>query len=163
MKRWPLFFVLAVPALLTVFPAAGQISVGDTLTTQIGAPDTLTAGVAEWDKAKPHPTKYGETRDLLTGATHDLSWLDIHAHILFAGRSFSPPANEMADHLLIVREGSLTVTIGSTHKVLGPRGAGLFTAGDNPVFLNTGTANVSCYLFSFRSKSGMDHARARQG
>jgi (S)-ureidoglycine aminohydrolase len=153
---------ILLAVLFFVGPAAAQISVGDTLTTQTGPADTLTAGVAEWEKAKPQPTKYGETRDLLTGATHDLSWLDIHAHILYAGRSFSPPANEKADHLLIVREGSLTVTSGTTRKVLGPGGIGLFSAGDNPVFLNTGTANVSCYLFSFRGKKSINHLRAKQ-
>jgi len=142
--------------------AAAQITIGDTIITQVGPADTLTSGVAEWDKAKPRPVKYGENRDLLTGATRDLSRLDIHAHILFPGRSFSPPASEMTDRLLIVREGSLTVTLGSTHKVLGPGGIGLFTVGDNPVFLNTGTENVSCYLLSFRGKSQPGAAGAKK-
>jgi uncharacterized cupin superfamily protein len=162
MKKRLLFLVLAFPSVLAMYKATGQITVGDTLTTQIAAPDTLMAGVAEWDKAKPRPTKYGETRDLLTGATRDLSWLDIHAHILYAGKSFAPPADETADRLLIVREGSLTVTIGSTHKVLGPGGVGLFAAGDNPVFLNSSTDNAGCFLLSFRGKGRIDPGRAKQ-
>jgi (S)-ureidoglycine aminohydrolase len=68
----------------------------------------------------------------------------------------------MADHLLIVRDGSLTVTIGNTHKVLSSGGVGLFAAGENPVFLNTGTANASLYLLSLRGKGSLDHSRARQ-
>jgi len=144
-----------------VHSAAGQISVGDTLTTQIAAPDTLTAGVIEWDKAKPRPEKYGETRDLLTGATRDLSWLDIHAYILYKGKSFAPPASEAADRLLIVREGNCTVTIGAVHKVLGPGGVGFFSAGENPVFLNTGTDTVSCYLLSFRGKGRLGQSRIK--
>ena len=68
----------------------------------------------------------------------------------------------MADRLLIVREGTLTVTFGSTHKVLGPGGVGLFAAGDNPVFLNTGTDNVSCYLLSFRGKGRPGAAGAKK-
>lgn len=154
--------VLALALLVTGSPAVAQIRVGDTLTTQIGPPDTLRSVVVEWEKAKPRATKYGEARDLLTGATHDLSWLDIHAHILYSGRSFAPPRNETADHLLVVREGSLTVTVGAIHKVLGPGGIGLFAAGDNPVFFNTGTANAVCYLFSFRSRAGMHRDRAKQ-
>lgn len=162
MKRGLPFAAILLVLFTSGLPVTGQISVSDTLTTQIGPPDTLTAGVAEWDKARVHPTKYGETRDLLTGATHDLSLLDIHVHILYGGKSFSPPAGESADRLLIVREGSITVTVGSQHKVLGPGGVGLFTAGDAPLLLNTGTANATCYLFSFRSRVRMDHDRAKQ-
>jgi len=148
--------------LLSPSRTTGQITVGDTLTTQTGAPDTLTAGVIEWDKAKPRETKYGETRDLLTGATRDLSWLDIHAHTLYSGRSFTTAPNEAADNLLIVRDGSITVTLGATHKVLGPGGIGLFAAGEKPAFLNTSTANASCYLLSFRAKGKVDRNRAKQ-
>ncbi|HEY4337991.1 MAG TPA: hypothetical protein VGM89_18905, partial [Puia sp.] len=161
MKRSLLLWMLTVPAVVMVHHATGQITVGDTLTTQIAAPDTLTAGVIEWDKSRARPAKYGETRDLLTGSTRDLSWLDIHAQILYAGKSFTPSASETADRLLIVREGNLTVTIGAIHKVLGPGGVGLFPAGDNPVFLNTGTASVSCYLLSFRGKGRLGQSRTK--
>ena len=122
MKRRLFVLILAVPAFFHMNHAMGQISVGDTLTTETGAPDTLTASVIGWDKTKSRPVRYGETRDLLTGATHDLSWLEINAHFLYAGATLAPPAKESADRLLIVREGELTVTVGTTHKVLGPGG-----------------------------------------
>src|SRR5579859_221494 len=162
MKRALPIIILLFLTLAAGVRTLGQISIGDTVTTQVGPPDTLTAGVAEWEKAKPHPAKYGETRDLLTGATHDLSLLDVRAHTLYAGQSFSPPANEAADRLLIVREGSLTVTIGTLQKVLGPGGVGLFAAGEAPLLVNTSTANATCYLLSFRSKGRIDRNRARQ-
>jgi uncharacterized cupin superfamily protein len=162
MKKSFSLITLVVVVLFAGLRVAAQTTVGDTLTTQISSPDTLTAGVAEWEKAKPRPTKYGETRDLLTGATRDLSWLDIHAHVLYPGKTFSPPANEAADRLLIVREGSLTVTAGTIHKVLGPGGVGLFAAGEDPTLLNTGTTNATCYLLSFRGKGPIDRQRAKQ-
>jgi (S)-ureidoglycine aminohydrolase len=164
MKRgipYAVAFVLVL-TLATGLKGVGQITVSDTLTTQIGPADTLTAGVSEWDRARTHPTKYGESRDLLAGATRDLSLLDVRAHTLYAGQSFSPPASETADHLFIIRDGSITVTIGTMHKVLGPGGVGLFAAGDIPLLLNTGTSNATCYLFSFQSKDRIDHGRAKQ-
>ena len=163
LKRGLPFAVLLLLTLATALQGAAQIAVSDTVTAQIGPPDTLTAGVSEWDHAKAHPTKYGETRDLLTGATHDLSLLDVRAHILNAGQSFSPPAGEAADQLLIIREGNITVTFGAIRKVLGPGGVGLFAAGDKPVFLNTGTSTASCYMLSFRSKGRLDRDRAKRG
>lgn len=163
MKRGIPYAIVSVLllTLATGLRGLAQITVTDTLTTQVGPADTLTAGVSEWDRARNHPTKYGESRDLLNGATHDLSLLDVHAHTLYAGQSFSPPA-ESADHLLIIRDGNITVTIGAMHKVLGPGGVGLFAAGDIPLLLNTGTSNATCYLFSFRSNGRIDHGRAKR-
>lgn len=162
MKRRFLFAATLLLTLVTCLQTTGQISVTDTLTTQIGPADTLASGVSEWDHARPHATSYGESRDLLTGTTRDLSLLDVRAHILYAGQSFSPPADEMADHLLIVRDGNITVTIGTVQKVLGPGGVGLFAAGDIPVLLNTSTTKAACYLLSFRSKGRLEHGRAKQ-
>jgi mannose-6-phosphate isomerase-like protein (cupin superfamily) len=162
MKKRLLLLIFAVPALLATLSATAQNDVGDTITTQVGPADTLTTRVTEWERSKPREVPYGESRDLLTGATRDLSRLDINAQILFEGKSFSPPTGELADRLLIVRDGSLTVTIGSTRKVLGPGGIGLFVAGDNPSFLNTGTDKVAFYLLSFRGKGHRSESRVKQ-
>jgi (S)-ureidoglycine aminohydrolase len=124
--------------------------------------DTLKAGVADWNKLPVRHTEYGEDRQVLKGATHDLSNLDIQACTIFPGRDLSPAPAEFADRLLIVREGSITVQAGSSHKVLGPGGIGLFAAGNVPVLSNTGTANAVCYIFSFRSRSSPSQDRVAQ-
>jgi (S)-ureidoglycine aminohydrolase len=155
-----LVFILGLFAALQ---GVGQITVSDTITTQTGPADTLTPTVVGWEKAKPLATKYGESRDLTTSVTHDLALLDIRAFTLSTGKSFTPSPKEAADHLLIVHDGNLTVAIGGQRKVLGPGGIGLFSAGDTPILLNTGTSNVTCYWLSFRSKGQIDHARAKQG
>lgn len=127
------------------------------------APDTLKAQVCEWTKERARPEKYGSSRQVLTGATHDLSLLDIRAITLRPGKSAVAitPATP-ADQLIIVKEGSLTVTAGNTSKKLGPGGVALFAAGEDPICNNAGPAPVTYYLLRFQSRSPEDINRARQ-
>jgi (S)-ureidoglycine aminohydrolase len=126
------------------------------LTTHIFAQaDTLTAGVSQWNKAPATPTKTGESRRILAGATRDLTQLDIRAIILKPGQSASPPSRvaENPDLLLIVKEGTLSLTTLNARKQLGPGGIALFAAGEQPGLSNTGTTPVTYYLFCFQSRS----------
>ena len=147
--------------LIAGLTASAQITLNDTVTMQIG-PDTLTAGVSRPETAKVRPTPYGQSRVILKGATRDLSSLTILMHTLFAGRSFSMAPGDAADHLLIVREGSITIDADTLHRVLGPGGIGLFAAGNLLSIHNTDKANAIFYLFSFHSRSSADPQRARQ-
>lgn len=113
------------------------------------ANDTLTAGVF------PSPQN-NESGLVLHGATRDLSCLDIRTHALSVGRSFTFPADN-TDHLLIVWEGN----VGIAHKNIGPGGVALFAAGDRPVIHQTGASPSVFYLFSFRSRSPVQPARAK--
>ena len=125
--------------------------------------DTLTAGVAVWNNLKADKGPEGVSREVLKGSTHDLSMLDIRAYTLDAGQTLpaaSPQAN--ADILVIVREGSLTVSIDNHVKVLGSGGVALFAAGEVPGFANTGVTAVTYYAFHFRSRSPENQERARQ-
>ena len=153
-------------------------------------PDTLTARVVTWHHLKSGKEKEGVSREVLRGATRDLSLLDIRAFTLDAGQSTaaggqpssaskashngkSSPATGQAanaDLLVIVKEGSLTVTLPSptednppvSPKVLDAGGVALFAAGSSPQFTNASTAAVTYYLFRFQSRSPEDRGRARQ-
>lgn len=110
------------------------------ITCCAAAQDTLTAGVYH----------------SLHGATRDLSRLDVRIHTLAAGQPFTLPSDR-TDHLLIVREGS--VTIG--HQTPSPGGVGLFPAGDRPSIRATGRSPAVFYLFSFHSRSTANRAGPR--
>ena len=148
-------------SLIAGLTATGQITLNDTVSMQIG-PDTLKAGVSPAETTKARATAYGQSWLMLKGATRDLSSLTVLLHTLSAGKSLSPAPGDGADHLLIVREGSITIDADTAHKVLGPGGIGLFAAGDLPPIHNTGKMKAVFYLFSFRSRSPADPQRAKQ-
>ena len=85
------------------------------------------------------------------GFTRDLALLDFYSYSIAPGHSFSLPADS-ADHLLIVREGSIEVL----DKKLGPGGVALLAAGDNPLVHQLGATKTGFYLFSLRSRSRDD-------
>ena len=99
--------------------------------------DTLTAGVFP-----PEPI-------VLKGATRDLADLDIRLITLSAGRRFQPQ-NDSVDHLLIVKEGGMTIA----GKSLGPGGIGLYGSSIPPILAKI---NTTFYLLAFRSRSGPGH------
>jgi (S)-ureidoglycine aminohydrolase len=93
---------------------------------------------------------------MVDAATRDLLQLRVTIHTLKAGQSFVPPAGDSSDHLLIMKQGSLAVSIDTVHKTLGPGGIGLFTAGKRPSLRNPGSDKTVFYLFSFRSRQASD-------
>jgi (S)-ureidoglycine aminohydrolase len=123
--------------------------------------DTLTAQVAEWSKLKVSKGPVDDKREVLKGSTHDLSMLNIDAVTIDSGHSFHM-ALLQKDALVIVKEGSLTVTNDNTSKVLGPGGIALFPAGEKPGFMNMNQAPATYYVFYFQSRSAVNRERARQ-
>lgn len=115
------------------------------------AADTLTSGVSEWSRAKITPTTTGETRGILTGTTHDLSLLEISALTLNAGSDTKAPKIDFDDELIIVKEGSLTLTSHDTAKLLGAGGVALLPAGVARSFANKSAAKTIFYLLRFKS------------
>jgi (S)-ureidoglycine aminohydrolase len=116
--------------------------------------DTLTSGVHSYP---------GDEGQVLKGATHDLSVLDIRSITPRAGGQSSQPGGaDSLDELLIVKEGSMIVSIGDSITRLGAGGVALFAAGQTHyVGLNAAKA-ATYYLFRFRSRSPEDRNRAGQ-
>lgn len=128
-------------------------------TTARAQSDTLTAQVCEWNKEPVTATNTGESRQILSGATHDLSLLDIRAITLNSGQSSSQSSkDDNADELVIVSEGTLTITTGDSVKLLGPGGVAVFTVGTAHDFANKGTQKATYYLLRFLSRLPADKA-----
>ncbi len=121
----------------------------------IAAADTLTPIVF----SVPAATS-AQGQPMVLGTTRDLSLLRVSVHTLKAGQSFVPSAGDSSDHLLIMAQGSLAVSIDTVHKKLGPGGVGLFEAGKPPSLQNTGSMKAVFYLFSFRSRQSANPDRA---
>jgi len=121
--------------------------------------DTLTGQVAVWGQM-PAITNHGVTkRQLLHGATRDLSQLDIRSMTLDTGVIIAAYDAE-ADELIIVKEGKLDVSVGETGKLLGPGGVALFAAGERYSLENGDRVPVIYYSLRFRSRGTRDQHRA---
>src|SRR5689334_6804639 len=67
------------------------------------------------------------TRQILAGATHTGSFLDLHESELAAGQAPHPPHRHAHEELLLIRDGVLEATIAGKVTRLGP-GSGAYIA-----------------------------------
>ena len=117
--------------------------------------DTLTSGVRSYP---------GDKEQVLKGATHDLSLLDVHTFSITPNQQLTPPSlPDSSDDLLIVKEGNLTVSSYDSISGLGPGGIALFNAGAIYSLRATGTAKAIFYLFRFRSRQQYNPAFTGSG
>ena len=130
------------------------------LYAQSVARDTLTGGVAAWKDVRIYHQQDVQMRQLIKGGTHDLDLLDIRAITLDAG-VIMPAYPQDNDELLIVKEGTLDLSIGDEDKKLGPGGVALFAAGQKYSVEDGDTTRAVYYIFRFRGKIGMDKNRAK--
>lgn len=125
--------------------------------------DSVLAGVYSYNNSKAIKIPGGERRNILSGSSTDLSKLEIHAVTLDAGKSArgAETANDL-EKLILVKEGSLSLMVNDSTKVLGPAGYAVLLAGDKQGFINTSATPLTYYSISYRSrlpvniKRGMD-------
>jgi (S)-ureidoglycine aminohydrolase len=109
------------------------------LTPAIAQSDTLTAQVASYP---------GPAGQVLKGATHDLSFLDIrtltiNSAIMLSGKP------DTVDELLIINDGDLNLTIKDSTTALGPGSVALIPAG---LSYSLEAKRSTFYRFRFRSR-----------
>lgn len=126
--------------------------------------DSLSSGVYNWSNAKAEKNKTGEKKDILKGNTLDLSGLQIHTSTLESGLTNHPPVvyNDL-EELIIVKEGSLTLSINDTSKILGEGGLALIVAGDKQNCSNNSGKPVTYYVLSFHVKDPVNIQRGKTG
>lgn len=132
-------------------------------TNLIAQTDTLLSAVYNWSDVKPQKTPTGERRQVLKGSTLDLANLEIHTSTLGSGKTNHPPRSyNDREELIIVKEGSLKLTIKGSSKILGAGGLALIVAGDEQSFSNPSKKPATYYVLSFIAKDAVNIQRGQQ-
>ncbi|MDE3237205.1 MAG: cupin domain-containing protein [Bacteroidota bacterium] len=96
------------------------------------------------------------------GPTSTLTMLDLHTSTLAPGRTNHPARALMnREELVIVKEGSLTLIINDSSKILGKNGIALIMAGDTQSFSNHSSQPVSYYVIGFTPSNPADTGRGK--
>jgi quercetin dioxygenase-like cupin family protein len=113
-----------------------------------------------------HPVQRSEDREsrkILEGTSTHLEYLEIHATTQFPGAKPSTPhANENIEECIIVKEGTMKVTIEDRSATLGAGGVILLMPRQMHSIQNTGSSNLTYYVMRYRSKKKMDLQRGGQ-
>lgn len=123
--------------------------------------DPVRSGVYRWED---HPVKVGEDREsrkILEGTSPHFDYLEMHATTQYAGAKPSTAhANEDAEEVIIVKEGSMKVTIEGQSRILGPAGVILLMPQQMHQLENAGDGPLTYYVMKYRSRKPMNLERA---
>ena len=124
--------------------------------------EPVKAGVFRWAELEQVRREGRIERHILTGSTLDLDSLDIRAITLPpGGRAESEGTHDSTELFLMVKEGTLWVTINGVSQGLPAGSVAVALPGDRQSVSNAGTVPATYYLFTYRSRAPMDLARGK--
>jgi quercetin dioxygenase-like cupin family protein len=105
----------------------------------------------DWTKMEARQTKVGSVRQVCRNATATLDELECHITTLNAGESPHPPHKHADEEVLILKEGTLEVTLGDRTEVVGP-GSVIFQASNQMHSVkNIGTTPAIYHVIKWNS------------
>lgn len=112
-------------------------------------PAQLGSTVFKWEDLKARPTGNGERRDVTDGPTATFERFESHVTTLLAGRMSHPPHQHGQEELIILRDGTLDVTINGATTRAGPGSLLFFAANDFHNVQNVGDTPATYFVFNF--------------
>ena len=115
--------------------------------------DSLGAKVYVWSKLEPVKEDTRLRRQVLDGSTTSLSNFEVHASTLEPGKAPHPPhTHDDQDELMIVKEGTVKITINGVSKILGPGSIAFAMPKDEHGIENAGNTRATYYILKYRGK-----------
>ena len=119
--------------------------------------DIVKSGVYKW---ADHPVRKGEDREsrrIFNGISDHFEYFSMHATTQFPGaKPSNTHVNEDAEECIIVKEGTMKVTIEDQTMVLGPGGVFVLMPHQMHSVQNVGNTNLTYYVMRYRSKKEMN-------
>ena len=104
------------------------------------------SGVFDWDKLTVLPTKVGERREVLKGATVTMESLTCHVTTLDGGVAAHAAHRHPDEEIIIVKEGTMEATVNGVAQQAGPGSIFFFASNDLHGMRNVGTTRASYYV-----------------
>lgn len=102
-------------------------------------------------------------RQFIDGSTTLLTNLEIHTSTVQGGEAPHPShAHAGLEELVIIKDGTLTATIGSDSKVLGPGSVIYILPGDEHGFRNAGTTPCTYYIIKVKTATPLNADRGKK-
>lgn len=100
------------------------------------------------------------TAVIFEGSAHDMEYLQMSANELASNTSMSVPNNE--EHLLLVKEGTIGITIKDRTSSIGSGSIALLMPNEKFDLRNVGNTPCTFYLMKYRSKSPLNKTAAEK-
>jgi quercetin dioxygenase-like cupin family protein len=107
---------------------------------------TRPSGILDWTKLTAQPTKTGERRDVLKGSTATMESLTCHATTVNAGDASHAAHRHADDEIVIVKEGTMEVTINGQSQRAVAGSVLFFASNDLHGMRNAGDTRLTYYV-----------------
>jgi quercetin dioxygenase-like cupin family protein len=139
-----------IVAVLTAFTTLAVVAFAQVQTvTPPKAKVRLVSAVYDWTKIAPKPTGTGARRDFFDGPTNTLENFECHVTSLNPGAIAHLPHRHPDEELIVVKEGTLEVTINDTAQQASAGSIFFYASNDLHGMKNVGTTMATYYVFRF--------------
>lgn len=114
----------------------------------------LPSGTFDWTKLKVDSTAVGERRAVFDSASTNMDQVECHVTTVKAGLAPHAPHKHLEEELIIVKEGTLEVTLNETETTTVGPGSVIFAASnDMHGMKNVGDGPATYHVFKWRPRS----------
>lgn len=123
-----------------------------TLSIVIASGQSIRSDVYSWKNLPVTKQETSESRQIVNGAGPVNDNIEIHATSLEPGKAPHGSHKHPEEELVIVKEGTLKVTINGKSQLLGPGSIAYVMPNDEHGMINEGTTKTTYYLLKYRAK-----------
>lgn len=110
---------------------------------------TMKSTVIDWSKLEVKPTKNGARRELFDGPTATLNNFEGHVTTLNPGEVPHPPHRHPDEEMILIKDGTLEVTINGETKRAGAGSIFFYASNDLHGMKNVGDTVATYFVFRF--------------
>lgn len=122
---------------------AGSVQAGD---------DLVRSSVYAWDDLEVEKSKNGERRQVFKGPTTAFEYLQVHVSTVEPGTAMhAAHTHDDREELVIIKEGSMELTLNDESQVLSPGSVMLILPGDSHGLRNAGDTPATYYVIRWRT------------
>lgn len=141
--------IFLISAYLFTFPAMAQLN-------------PVNSGVYTWTDYPAKVNGDRESRKMFEGTSSHLEYFKIHATTQYPGaKPSNMHANDDKEECIIVKEGTMKITIEGKSVILGTGGVFLLMPLQMHSVQNVGSTNLTYYVMQYRAKNKMDTERGQ--
>jgi len=122
----------------------------------------IKSDVYTWKDSPMEKNKTGSKRSIVNGTATHFQYMDISATTLEKDKAEDKVSHADFEEMIIVKDGSLKITINGESKTVGRGSVAIIMPGDEHSFANAADGETTYYVFRYKSKSPVDLERGRK-
>src|SRR5262245_22166659 len=111
----------------------------------------MQSAIFDWNDLAIKPTKVGARRDFFQAPTATLDELECHATTINPGEAPHPPHQHPDEEMVIVKEGTIKVTVAGQTRRIGPGSMAFMSSNQMHGILNDGSTPATYVIIRWKS------------